>query len=209
MSIDRDKKRLNLTMLKDELGLVWQGIDDELSYWNCEYDEDICGEADKLLQKVTDILNERIGRLTCADDLKDDGTFKQPAPEVQSDIFAAMDKDKAQLDALSVYHPPARLYQDYTDDYGNRIIHVHAPTKECFERGCTIHNHSEAAKKQGKQLWRHDRQMFERVCEHGVGQPDYDQITFWSILVERGIKSQEWFNAEMVHGACGECANGS
>lgn len=74
MSIDRDAKRLRLCKLKDQLGDVWLGIEEELAYWNDLEGEYLSGtQAGKHLDAVEDMLNLAIGRLTSSFDLDDSG----------------------------------------------------------------------------------------------------------------------------------------
>lgn len=54
------------------------------------------------------------------------------------------------------------------------LVNVHAPNDECFEHFCVIHNPSPEAVAIGYTHWRADRNMMERICEHGVGHPDPD-----------------------------------
>ena len=48
------------------------------------------------------------------------------------------------------------------------------PKEQCANQYCPIHNPSAHPLKDAPQIWREDRGMMERVCEHGVGHPDPD-----------------------------------
>lgn len=49
----------------------------------------------------------------------------------------------------------------------------------CAGRGCAIHNHpSTHPLMNATLLWRDDRNILERLCEHGIGHPDYDSAQF-------------------------------
>lgn len=80
----------------------------------------------------------------------------------------------------------------YIDDYGTVLVHVH-DRGTCNSDPCPIHNQSEKAKSIGKQLWRSDRGIMERVCEHGVGHPDPDDIRVRTV------------DSEGIHGCDGCC----
>jgi hypothetical protein len=78
---------------------------------------------------------------------------------------------------------------------GTSLIKLHSP--ELYKgRACVIHNQSDHNLKHLPLHWRQDRRMFERVCEHGVGHPDPDDLAFH---VSQG---REWMG---VHGCCGCC----
>jgi hypothetical protein len=64
---------------------------------------------------------------------------------------------------------------EWTDDFGNIVFGVHEDD-QCAGDYCTIHNNSEHRMRDFKQLWRDDMAIMERVCEHGVGHPDPDEI---------------------------------
>lgn len=58
---------------------------------------------------------------------------------------------------------------------GQVLIGVHSD-KQCLGQHCCIHNPSDHHMREWEQNWRPDRQMMERICKHGVGHPDPDDI---------------------------------
>ncbi len=48
----------------------------------------------------------------------------------------------------------------------------------CEGRYCPIHNPSDHPLKNAPTHWRGDRAIMERICEHGVGHPDEDELAF-------------------------------
>lgn len=46
----------------------------------------------------------------------------------------------------------------------------------CMGEKCSIHNRSNHSMRSFPQMWRSDRQIMERICIHGVGHPDPDDI---------------------------------
>lgn len=52
---------------------------------------------------------------------------------------------------------------------------VHDPNL-CAGRPCTIHNRSDHHMRHMPQHWRNDRRIMERICQHGIGHPDPDEI---------------------------------
>lgn len=82
---------------------------------------------------------------------------------------------------------------------GKRVLMAH-PESACVGRNCSLHNPSEHALKDAKLHWRSDRGLMERICEHGIGHPDPDDLSF---------KKQTMVDYESyafgVHGCCGCC----
>ena len=68
------------------------------------------------------------------------------------------------------------------------------PANSCIGEHCTIHKRSEHSMRSFPQHWRGDRALMERICTHGVGHPDPDDI---KVILEP---------AEGVHGCDGCCA---
>jgi hypothetical protein len=71
---------------------------------------------------------------------------------------------------------------------GGEVLNgVHEP-EWCAGEFCCIHHPSNHHMKLWPQHWRGDRKLMERICQHGVGHPDPDDI-----------------NPDTVHGCCGCC----
>jgi len=64
-------------------------------------------------------------------------------------------------------------HEDYEEWHG---IRVH-PRSKCEGQVCTIHNPSDHYAKDWPQHFRLDRGIMERMCPHGVGHPDPDDVT--------------------------------
>ena len=60
---------------------------------------------------------------------------------------------------------------------GQRLSNVHDPSK-CVGQYCTIHNFSNHHMVDWPQNWRMDRGIMERICPHGIGHPDPDEINY-------------------------------
>lgn len=58
---------------------------------------------------------------------------------------------------------------------GQVLIGVHKPDERCKVR-CPIHNPSDHHMKDWEQNYRPDRRIIERICPHGIGHPDPDDI---------------------------------
>lgn len=75
----------------------------------------------------------------------------------------------------------------YALEGGELIYNVH-PQDACAGRPCCVHNPSDHHMRSWPQHWRGDRGLMERICPHGVGHPDPDDI-----------------NPDDVHGCDGCC----
>lgn len=71
--------------------------------------------------------------------------------------------------------------------------------RDC-EGPCPVHGPSDHHMVKWPLHWRDDRQIFERICEHGWGHPDPD--TMQHIYAKRGPKEAE---LEGIHGCDGCC----
>jgi hypothetical protein len=58
-------------------------------------------------------------------------------------------------------------------------LHNVHPGELCAGRPCPIHGPTDHHMRDWPLLWRDDRGIFERICEHGVGHPDPDQLDYW------------------------------
>jgi hypothetical protein len=63
----------------------------------------------------------------------------------------------------------------WVDDYNQLIVNVHRPN-QCRNDYCTIHNPSRHPMSDFPQRWRQDKKVMERMCPHGIGHPDPDDI---------------------------------
>lgn len=75
----------------------------------------------------------------------------------------------------------------YTTGTGQVLSGVHS-INACRPRACTIHNPSDHHMRDWPTHWRDDRRIMERMCPHGVGHPDPDDI-----------------NPDHIHGCDGCC----
>jgi len=95
--------------------------------------------------------------------------------------------------------PTTGFFTLAVDAAGERIgelTSVHSPAN-CAGRGCAVHNHpSDHTLKDAPMLWRSDRGILERLCEHGVGHPDHDSAEFLASVGR---------DYENVHGCDGCC----
>lgn len=70
------------------------------------------------------------------------------------------------------------------------------PATLCAGQACALHAPSDHPLVRAPLNWRQDRQMLERLCEHGVGHPDPDSLAYRRRI---GIDDTG------THGCCGCC----
>lgn len=92
------------------------------------------------------------------------------------------------------------MSEQYTDGSG-QMITVHDAVA-CAGEHCVIHNPSDHSMRDFPTYWRHDRQLMERICSHGVGHPDPDDLAFAKARNPIGFAKE----ARGVHGCDGCCA---
>lgn len=86
-----------------------------------------------------------------------------------------------------------RNYDDiYVTGTGQVMHYVHGKD-ECDGNPCPIHNPTDHPLRDAPTHWRYDRKIMERMCEHGVGHPDPDDIHVRTV------------EGEGVHGCDGCC----
>ncbi len=92
----------------------------------------------------------------------------------------------------------ARTY-DTVKLVGGEILHTHLPAT-CKGQACSVHNPSDHHMAKWRQHWRSDRKIMERLCPHGVGHPDPDEMSF----LKKRLPKRE-FETHGVHGCDGCC----
>jgi len=80
--------------------------------------------------------------------------------------------------------------EDYTTGTGQEIK-VHDASR-CAGEYCPIHNPSDHSMNTCPTNWRSDRGFMERVCPHGVGYPDPDDVKVIALV-------------SVVYGICSKC----
>lgn len=78
---------------------------------------------------------------------------------------------------------------------GGQVLLVHHESL-CRMGFCSVHRPSVHPLASAPLYWRSDRRIMERVCEHGIGHPDPDDL-----------KVRTW-PSEAVHGCDGCCQGG-
>ena len=89
--------------------------------------------------------------------------------------------------------------EKYTTGTGQHVL-VH-DEKDCEGHNCCIHNPSDHHMKNWPTHWRDDRGLMERICPHGIGHPDPDDIDF-----KKRNFGEKVASTESVHG-CDGCCN--
>jgi len=96
--------------------------------------------------------------------------------------------------------PEARGMEYHLLENTNIAMWVHGKRDCMFPERCTMHNRSDHSMRKFPQHWRADRGLMERICPHGIGHPDPDQMYYYEQLLEPRAA-----RAEGVHGCDGCC----
>lgn len=89
----------------------------------------------------------------------------------------------------------------YITGTGQALYPTHHENPECATYGCVIH-HPTDPHQDWPTHWRGERGIMERICPHGVGHPDKDDLAFRQRMADaRG----EPLRHLGVHGCCGCC----
>lgn len=85
---------------------------------------------------------------------------------------------------------------------GKGVLRTH-PASACEnDPACCIHKPSDHPLKDAPMNWRGDRGFMERICKHGTGHPDPDDLAHKKRML--GDKYENY--AFGVHGCCGCCS---
>lgn len=57
------------------------------------------------------------------------------------------------------------------------LVNVHPP-ESCAGRACVVHHPSDHHMRGWLLNWRDDRGLMERLCPHGIGHPDPDDLAY-------------------------------
>lgn len=98
-------------------------------------------------------------------------------------------------------NPGLELYKSGTGQY----LAVHTKLS-CSGKYCVIHYPSDHCMKDFPTHWRADRHLMERICPHGIGHPDPDDLAFKK-MIYKGTKeeAEKYIYYEEVHGCDGCC----
>jgi hypothetical protein len=106
------------------------------------------------------------------------------------------------LDVSRGYTKQAMGKKEYITGTGQRITNVHDASK-CQGRPCVIHNPSNHHMRDWPTHWREDRRIMERICPHGIGHPDPDDLAYQKSLLPKGVKG-DYLG---IHGCDGCCSS--
>jgi hypothetical protein len=84
---------------------------------------------------------------------------------------------------------------------GKVVLRTHPSSACANDPACCVHNPSDHPLKNAPMNWRGDRGMMERICEHGIGHPDPDDIAH-----KRRTYGTKADAAWGVHGCDGCCS---
>jgi hypothetical protein len=85
--------------------------------------------------------------------------------------------------------------------HNGRVLETHAESS-CLGEFCCIHNPSEHPLDTAPLNWRSDLRLMERICEHGVGHPDPDDLAFKREHLPADIYEKYGFELHGCDGCC-------
>lgn len=89
------------------------------------------------------------------------------------------------------------VVSEYVTGTGQRLTNVH-PDIDCKDRPCCIHHPSNHSMVSWPTHWRDDKEMMERICIHGIGHPDPDNIRLDSVHGCDGCCSRKVIQGEVI-----------
>jgi hypothetical protein len=81
-----------------------------------------------------------------------------------------------------------------------QIMQLH-PARECLSP-CPVHSPSTHPLAGAALHWRSDRRMWERICEHGVGHPDPDDLGYKRQTMMPAVYRMYAFETHGCDGCC-------
>lgn len=81
---------------------------------------------------------------------------------------------------------------------GGQMMYAHSADR-CEGKPCCIHNPSDHHMVEWHQFWRDDVSKMERICPHGIGHPDPDDLMF---RLSIDYESAEWVSTHACDGCC-------
>ena len=93
--------------------------------------------------------------------------------------------------------------EKYTTGTGQHIL-VHDKA-DCKGEYCVIHNPSSHCMRDFPTHWRADRYLMERICPHGIGHPDPDDLAYKAVMFGNTDVGKRNLEHEVVHGCDGCC----
>lgn len=81
---------------------------------------------------------------------------------------------------------------------GGVLTNVHPPSA-CAGRHCWVHDPSDHPLRGAPVSWREDKAAAERVCPHGIGHPDPDDLAYHRLVGRADIK---WLKSHACDGCC-------
>lgn len=83
---------------------------------------------------------------------------------------------------------------------GKTVLKTHPASACADDPACCIHKPSDHPLKDAPMNWRGDRGLMERICDHGVGHPDPDDLAY-----KARTKGERSAYFEGIHGCDGCC----
>lgn len=102
---------------------------------------------------------------------------------------------------MIVKYNPATDITELVNEPG-MVLRTHKIADCSHQEACCIHRPSNHPLRHAPLNWRSDRGLMERICEHGVGHPDVDDLAHKKRVMEPGRYESYAFE---IHGCDGCC----
>lgn len=93
-------------------------------------------------------------------------------------------------------------------DGPQELVNVHSYT-QCEGRHCCLHNPSDHPLRDAPRNWRGELGIMERLCEHGIGHPDPDDLAYRNGVIasdpDLTEEEKEYRTDPGIHGCDGCC----
>lgn len=81
------------------------------------------------------------------------------------------------------------------------MLNLHSD-RVCAGTACVIHSPSDHHMRGWVLVWRDEKKLFERMCDHGIGHPDPDDLAYHM------RQSRDWVEVHGCDGCCQERVRG-
>ena len=111
--------------------------------------------------------------------------------DLRAKILATIDGADIPPDGMKV-----KGHRAYVTGTGQVVVDIHKKT-DCTGKPCVIHRPSKHSMRAFPTHFRYDRYLMERICPHGVGHPDPDDVAWQQEVMPQ--------RAPGIHGCDGCC----
>lgn len=112
--------------------------------------------------------------------------LEREAKKLAAAKFKGKSPDAVIMDEIFDWEVMEPSYETHQMDGVNVLTHIRA---RCQGRNCVIHNPSDHHMRDWPKRFHQPSQQTSRVCEHGFGHPDPDDVAYWREIEKRRIST--------------------